>query len=201
MLYNSNSIPTIGSVDTGSTTTDFLEEERARGITIQSATVSYNWNDSTINLIDTPGHLDFTNDVEMSMSVIDGLILVICASSGVQTQTKTIFRQMNRYAVPGIIFINKMDKDNAHFMNAFKSVKSEMSGLNPVIAQLPLGLDSSKKVHLCGGGSNFCGALDLITGQVSLWETSEQSCRKYFFGGVNGLFFMKIKNENFLEIY
>merc|ERR1712176_1004209 len=74
MLYNSNSIPTIGSVDTGSTTTDFLEEEKARGITIQSATVSYNWNDSTINLIDTPGHLDFTNDVEMSMSVIDGLI-------------------------------------------------------------------------------------------------------------------------------
>ena len=166
MLYLSGSTKFKGSVDDGSTTTDFLQEERDRGITIQSATVSYNWNNHKIHLIDTPGHSEFTNEVETSMSVIDGLILVICASSGVETQTKTVYKQMMRYNVPAIIFINKMDKENANFRKACESLVNLKKDINPVLVSLPIDFD----YKVCNGGKEFTGVLDLITGEVCQWS-------------------------------
>ena len=161
MLYVSGTSKFVGSVDDGSTVTDFLDEERQRGITIQSAAVNFQWKDTEINLIDTPGHIDFTSEVERTMSVLDGGVLVLDASAGVQTQTLTVFQQMNRYDVARICFVNKMDKYNANFLQAIESLKKRLN-LTPVVLMLPL----DKSGNIYNGGLEFAGFLDILDGST-----------------------------------
>ena len=172
MLYVSGASKFVGSVDEGSTVTDFLEEERQRGITIQSAAVNFNWKNTEINLIDTPGHIDFTDEVERTMSVLDGGVLVLDASAGVQTQTITVFRQMKRYNVSRICFVNKMDKFNANFMQAVGSIQKRLN-VTPVILHLPL--DSQGKLY--NGGIDFSGILDVLNGTVHIWKNTKNQSK------------------------
>ncbi|KAL3117185.1 hypothetical protein niasHT_007588 [Heterodera trifolii] len=127
ILFLTGTIPTIGEVDDGSTVTDFMEIERERGITIQSAAVSTNWLGHRINLIDTPGHVDFTMEVERSLRVLDGSVTVLDASAGVQAQTLTVWRQARKFGLPSIFFVNKMDKPNANFDRSLESIEDRLN--------------------------------------------------------------------------
>ena len=120
ILYYTKTSHRMGSVDQGTTTTDFVEEEAQRGITIYSAAVTCKWNDVTINIIDTPGHVDFTAEVERSLRVLDGAVVVFSAVEGVEAQSETVWRQADKYHVPRICFINKMDRIGADFERTFK---------------------------------------------------------------------------------
>jgi len=141
ILYYSGRIHQMGEVHEGSATMDWMEQEQERGITITSAATTAIWNDSRINIIDTPGHVDFTVEVERSMRVLDGVIAVFCAVGGVQPQSETVWRQANRYKVPRIAFINKMDRVGADFMNVVERIVERL-GANAVPIQLPLGAES-----------------------------------------------------------
>lgn len=153
----------MGDVDDGDTTTDFMKQERERGITIQSAAVTCHWADTVINLIDTPGHVDFTMEVERSMRVLDGTVIVLCAKGGVQPQTKTVWRQANRYKVPRILFVNKMDTLGANFERVVEQVRTQLRA-KPVLLQLPI-----------GSSSDFVGVVDLLTRTALLWDGSDDS--------------------------
>jgi elongation factor G len=150
LLFYSGTIHRMGDVDDGTTITDFDPEEQQRGITIYSAAVSFDWRDCRINLIDTPGHVDFTAEVERSLRVLDGAIVVFDAKEGVEAQSETVWRQADKYGVPRICFINKMDKTGADFDSAVASIRERLHA-SPVPIQLPLGSDTS-----------FAGVIDLI---------------------------------------
>ena len=152
-----------GKVDDGNTTTDYLEQERIRGITIQSAAVSFRWRDHDINLIDTPGHVDFTMEVERSLRVLDGIVLVLCAKGGVQPQTRTVWRQSNKHRVPRVIFVNKMDTMGADFYRVVSQVENELKA-KPAVVQLPIGSEST-----------FVGVIDLVSMKALVWESSDSS--------------------------
>src|SRR5918993_451217 len=113
----------VRKVDAGNTTTDYNEEEQERGITIYSACVPFRWRDCTINLIDTPGHVDFTAEVQRSLRVLDGAVVVFDAQKGVEAQSETVWRQANKYGVPRMVFINKMDVVGANFARALEATK------------------------------------------------------------------------------
>ena len=160
-----------GEVHDGAATTDWMEQEKERGITITSAAVSCQWNFPTVkgkadantkkyyfNIIDTPGHVDFTVEVERSMRVLDGLIALFSAVDGVEPQSETVWRQANRYRVPRIGFVNKMDRSGADFLNVVKQVR-EMLGAKAVPLQLPIGAED-----------NFKGVVDLITNKGIIWH-------------------------------
>jgi len=115
ILFYSGVVHKIGEVHEGTTVTDWMDQERERGITITAAAISTSWKNHQVNIIDTPGHVDFTIEVERSMRVLDGVITVLCSVGGVQPQTETVWRQADRYHVPRIIFINKMDRTGANF--------------------------------------------------------------------------------------
>src|SRR5690554_2686122 len=134
----------------GGATMDFMDLERERGITIASAATRVQWKDYTVNLIDTPGHVDFTVEVERSLRVLDGAIMVLCAVGGVQSQSVTVDRQMKRYRVPRIAFINKMDRTGSDPAKVVRELREKL-GLVPVPIQLPI-----------GAGADFEGVVDLI---------------------------------------
>src|ERR1700743_4000492 len=145
-----------------STTTDYLEQEQKRGITIQSAAVSAFWRDKKINLIDTPGHVDFTIEVNRSLRVLDGAVVVFDGVAGVEPQSETNWRLANNYNVPRICFVNKMDRSGADFLNGVKQVK-EMLGSVAIPLQLPIGAED-----------NFKGVVDLINFRGIVWNEHDK---------------------------
>ena len=158
ILYYTGKSHKIGEVHDGAATMDWMEQEQERGITITSAATTTYWNDKRINIIDTPGHVDFTIEVERSLRVLDGAIALLDANAGVEPQTETVWRQANKYNVPRMIFVNKMDKIGADFARSVEMV-SERLGANPLVLQLPIGSESNLK-----------GVVDLIEMRGIIWE-------------------------------
>ena len=138
MLFLTGSKHRVGKVDSGTTTTDNDTEEQDRGITIYSACVTFDWKDVNVNLIDTPGHVDFTAEVERSLRVLDGAVVVFSAREGVEAQSETVWRQANRYRVPRVCFINKMDREGAEFERVFNDIKTRLEA-KPVAIFIPVG--------------------------------------------------------------
>ena len=172
----------IGNVDDGNTVTDWMEQERERGITITSAAISSYWTQAedglvknfagvehAVNIIDTPGHVDFTAEVERSLRVLDGAIGVFCAVGGVEPQSETVWRQADRYGVPRIAFVNKMDRNGADFYNVLNMLQERL-GSNFVPVQLPIGT-----------GETFTGLIDLIEMKAIPYEENSQGVE--FFEG------------------
>jgi elongation factor G len=141
ILYYSGVVHKIGEVHDGNTVTDWMEQERERGITITAAAITTSWKDYQINIIDTPGHVDFTIEVERSMRVLDGVIAVFCSVGGVQPQSETVWRQADRYKVPRIVFVNKMDRTGADFYKVYGQIRDRMRA-NAVPIQIPIGQES-----------------------------------------------------------
>ena len=148
----------IGEVHDGAATMDWMEQEQERGITITSAATTCEWDGKQINIIDTPGHVDFTIEVERSMRVLDGAVSVFCAVGGVQPQSETVWRQRNRYGVPSIVFVNKYDRTGSDFYEVERQIKERLKG-NPVPIQLPIGAEE-----------NFQGVVDLVKMKAIVWD-------------------------------
>ena len=158
VLYYTGRIHRVGEVHDGEATMDYLEEEQRRGITITSAATFCLWKKHGLNLIDTPGHVDFTVEVERSLRVLDGAVAVFCAVAGVEAQSETVWRQANRYDVPRICFINKMDRVGADFDKAVQSVRSKL-GARVAPIQVPLGSEK-----------DFRGYLDLVNEEEAIFK-------------------------------
>lgn len=167
ILYYTGASHRMGDVDEGTTETDFDPEEQQRGITIYSAAVTCHWRDQTINIIDTPGHVDFTAEVERSLRVLDGSIVIFSAREGVEAQSETVWRQSNKYNVPRICFINKLDRIGADFNRVFEQIKTRLSS-NPLAIQLPIGAGSPPSSNA------FEGIIDLITQKALYFDTASQ---------------------------
>ena len=157
ILFYTGKTHKLGEVHDGAAVTDFMEQERERGITIQSAAVTAEWKGHQINIIDTPGHVDFTIEVERSLRVLDGVIAVFCAVGGVQSQSETVWRQANRYEVPRMVFVNKMDRTGADFYRVVDQIKNRLGG-NAVPIQLPIGAEDK-----------FTGLVDLMTMKAEIY--------------------------------
>src|SRR5262249_18262897 len=160
ILFYTGRTHKIGEVDDGTTITDFDEQEQQRGITIFSAAVTCPWKDHTINLIDTPGHVDFTAEVERSLRVLDGAIAVFDAKEGVEAQSETVWRQADKYHVPRLCFVNKMDKIGADFSQTVIEIREKLAG-HPVPVELPIGAESS-----------FTGVVDLLAMKAFYYDTA-----------------------------
>jgi elongation factor G len=161
ILYYTGNTHRIGNVDDGNTVTDFMPQERERGITIQSAAITCSWKDYQINIIDTPGHIDFTAEVQRSLRVLDGGVVVFDGVAGVEPQSETVWRQADRYSVPRLGFINKMDRTGADFWRTIEMVKERL-GAHPVALQIPIGKEDG-----------FQGMVDLIEGKAITYADSE----------------------------
>ena len=159
VLYFSGRIHKLGSVDDGNTATDWMEQEKERGITIVSAATATTWKEWDLNIIDTPGHVDFTAEVERSLRVLDGGIVVFDSVAGVQPQSETVWRQANKYKVPRICFINKMDKVGGDYYRATQTIVDRLSG-NPVTIQIPMGREDQ-----------FYGVIDLVEGKSFTFDS------------------------------
>jgi elongation factor G len=158
VLYYTGKSHKIGEVHDGAATMDWMEQEQERGITITSAATTAYWNDKRINIIDTPGHVDFTIEVERSLRVLDGAVALLDANQGVEPQTETVWRQADKYGVPRMIFVNKMDKIGADFFLSVKMVRDRL-GANPIIIQLPIGAENK-----------FRGIIDLVRMKAVVWD-------------------------------
>lgn len=158
ILFYTGKTHRIGSVDDGTTVTDWMAQERERGITIVSAAISAEWKGYQINVIDTPGHIDFTAEVQRSLRVLDGGVVIFDAVQGVEPQSETVWRQADRYGVPRICFVNKMDRVGASFERTIQSIITRL-GANPIAMQLPIGSESG-----------FKGVVDLLSRQAVIWE-------------------------------
>ena len=158
ILFYSGIVHKIGEVHEGTAVTDWMDQERERGITITAAAISTSWRDHKINIIDTPGHVDFTIEVERSMRVLDGVIAVFCSVGGVQPQSETVWRQANRYHVPRIAFVNKMDRTGANFFRVYEQVRDRLRA-NAVPIQIPIGSESE-----------FQGVVDLVRMQALVYQ-------------------------------
>jgi len=163
ILYYTGRTYKIGEVHEGAAVMDWMEQEQERGITITSAATTCKWNDHTINIIDTPGHVDFTVEVERSLRVLDGAVAVFDAVSGVEPQSETVWRQADKYGVPRICFINKMDRIGADFFASTQSIVDRLGG-NPVAIQIPIGAEA-----------DFKGVVDLVEMKAIVWKDDEGS--------------------------
>ena len=157
----------IGEVHDGAATMDWMEQEQERGITITSAATTCEWDKKQINIIDTPGHVDFTIEVERSMRVLDGAVSVFCAVGGVQPQSETVWRQRNRYGVPSVVFVNKYDRTGSDFYEVERQIVERLKG-NPVPIQLPIGAEE-----------NFQGVVDLVTMKAIVWDKDAEMGSNY----------------------
>ncbi|MCP4670082.1 MAG: elongation factor G, partial [Desulfobacula sp.] len=158
ILYYTGKSYKIGEVHDGEAVMDWMPDEQDRGITITSAVTTCEWNKSVIQIIDTPGHVDFTVEVERALRVLDGAIGVFCAVGGVEPQSETVWRQADRYSVPRMVFINKMDRTGADFFLAVDSIKEKLEA-NPVMLQIPMGAED-----------NFTGVIDLVNMKQITWD-------------------------------
>src|ERR1043165_3329797 len=168
LLYYSGAIHRLGSVDSGDTETDYDTEEQERGITIYSACVPFKWRDCIVNLIDTPGHVDFTAEVERSLRVLDGAVVVFDAQNGVEAQSETVWHQADKYQVPRLVFINKMDVVGANFSNALDEIKERLDGV-PAPIIIPIGAGSIKDSH-----NPFKGIIDLLTMKAFYFDAKSE---------------------------
>ena len=158
ILYYTGRSHKMGEVHDGAATMDWMEQEQERGITITSAATTAFWNEKRINIIDTPGHVDFTIEVERSLRVLDGAIALLDANAGVEPQTETVWRQADKYEVPRMIFINKMDKIGADFFKSVEMVEKRL-GANPLVIQIPIGAENK-----------FAGVVDLVEMKAIVWN-------------------------------
>jgi len=158
ILFYSGVVHKMGEVHDGAAVTDWMEQERERGITITAAAISTSWKDHRINIIDTPGHVDFTIEVERSMRVLDGVIAVFCAVGGVQPQSETVWRQADRYKVPRMVFVNKMDRTGADFLKVYGQIKDRLKA-NAVPIQLPIGAEGE-----------LSGIVDLVKNRAFIYK-------------------------------
>ena len=158
ILYYTGRTHKMGEVHEGAATMDWMAQEQERGITITSAATTASWRDHRINIIDTPGHVDFTVEVERSLRVLDGAVAVFDSVAGVQPQSETVWRQADKYKVPRIAFINKMDRTGANFFAAVQSMRERL-GANPVPMQIPIGSEE-----------HFRGVIDLVEMQAIVYK-------------------------------
>ncbi len=165
ILYYSGKNYKMGEVHDGDATMDWMEQEQERGITITSAATTTFWNDHRINIIDTPGHVDFTIEVERSLRVLDGAVAVFDAVNGVEPQSETVWRQADRYKVPRICFINKMDRVGADFEMSVNTIREKLAA-NPVLAQIPIGSEDE-----------FCGMIDVVKGLALTWKSDDKDAK------------------------
>ena len=165
VLYYTGKSHKIGEVHDGAATMDFMEQEQERGITITSAATTCFWQNKRLNIIDTPGHVDFTIEVERSLRVLDGAVCVLNSNQGVEPQTETVWRQGDKYNVPRIVFCNKMDKTGASFEQCISDIRTRL-GARPVPIQLPIGSEAS-----------FKGIIDLVRMKAVVWEDEALGAR------------------------
>lgn len=176
VLFYTGVVHKVGEVHEGETVTDWMEQERERGITITAAAISCDWTNKKgpfagihhrINVIDTPGHVDFTAEVERSLRVLDGAVGVFCAVAGVQPQSETVWRQMDKYHVPRLAFINKMDRTGANFLNAVKDIREKLGGnAHPLFLNI-------------GQEDNFVGLIDLIEEKAYIYDANDPNGMHY----------------------
>ena len=160
ILYYTGKSHKIGEVHDGAATMDWMEQEQERGITITSAATTCFWNDHRINIIDTPGHVDFTIEVERSLKVLDGAVAVFDGVAGVEPQSETVWRQADKYKVPRICFVNKLDRTGADFFRCVDMIKDRL-GAKPLVMQVPIGIEASLQ-----------GVVDLIKMKAIVWKNS-----------------------------
>ena len=158
VLYYTGKSHKIGEVHDGAATMDWMEQEQERGITITSAATTCFWRDHRINIIDTPGHVDFTIEVERSLKVLDGAVAVFDGVAGVEPQSETVWRQADKYKVPRICFVNKLDRTGADFFRCVDMIKERL-GAKPMVLQVPVGIESSLK-----------GVVDLVKMKAVIWK-------------------------------
>ena len=168
MLFFTKTTHRLGEVDRGTTITDFDPEEQERGITIYSAAVSFRWQDVTVNLIDTPGHVDFTAEVERSLRVLDGAVVVFSAREGVEAQSETVWRQADKYGVPRLALVNKLDREGADFFGTVKQIEARL-GARPLVLHVPLGMGPP---HV---QDPFRGIVDLVTMELLTFPPKEEA--------------------------
>jgi len=161
ILYFTGKVYKIGTVDEGTAVMDWMVQEQERGITITSAATACSWKDKNINIIDTPGHVDFTVEVERSLKVLDGAVIVLCAVGGVQPQSETVWRQADKYKVPRIAFINKMDRTGANFFKVVEEMRQRLAA-NPLPVQIPIGAEDA-----------FLGVIDLVIMKAIIYKGAE----------------------------
>jgi elongation factor G len=158
ILFYTGKTHKMGEVHEGTTVMDWMPQEQERGITITSAATTCYWRQHRINIIDTPGHVDFTIEVERSLRVLDGAVAVFCAVGGVEPQSETVWRQANKYHVPRVAYINKMDRIGADFYDVMSQMKERL-GANPVAIQIPIGAEDQ-----------FVGVIDLVKMKALVWD-------------------------------
>jgi len=167
ILYYTGRIYKMGEVDEGTATMDWMPQEKERGITITSAATYCVWKDYQINIIDTPGHVDFTIEVERSLRVLDGCVVIFDAVNGVEPQSETVWRQADRYEVPRIVFVNKMDRETANFEDTVFQIKKKLNAL-ALPLQYPIGV-----------GDKFCGVVDLVENCVYIWDNEDETGKTF----------------------
>src|SRR5262245_2835238 len=167
ILYYSGATHKLGGVDQGTTETDYDEEEKERGITIYSACVPFQWMGHMVNLIDTPGHVDFTAEVERSLRVLDGCVCVFDAQKGVEAQSETVWRQADKYGVPRLAFVNKMDVVGANYANTLEQIRDRLDG-TPLPIVIPIGAGSIKETT-----TPFVGVIDLLAMKALYFDAGD----------------------------